>query len=196
MTNDDWPPMIDCRPGLFFTGTDTGVGKTFVTAAETVLHGGPAALVGASGREALRAAGAYSLLETSASQGWQLGVAIERELARRTSLIGASLTLNHPRLTGAVRGYPYDEEALERIAGSPLRRPFGLWTEQSAKTKAPVVVSIPTTSGSPPDRSISSSDQSWLLCASSLARGDQNMCWPPLIAMLAPVTNAASSEAR
>src|ERR671934_836462 len=40
-----------------------------VTAAETVLHGGPAALVAASGREALRSAGAYSLLEASASQG-------------------------------------------------------------------------------------------------------------------------------
>jgi hypothetical protein len=97
-----------------------------VTAAETVLHGGPAALLGAAGRQALRAAGAYSLLETSASQGWQLGVAIERELTRRLPVIGASLALNHPRLTGAVRGYPYDEEALERIAASPLRRPFGL----------------------------------------------------------------------
>jgi hypothetical protein len=97
-----------------------------VTAAETVLHGGPAALLGAAGRDALRAGGAYSLLETTASQGWQLGVAIERELARRVPLIGASLTLNHPRLTGAVRGYPYEEEALERIAGSPLRRPFGI----------------------------------------------------------------------
>jgi hypothetical protein len=29
-------------------------------------------------------------------------------------------------LTGTVRGYPYEEEALERIAGSRLRRPFGL----------------------------------------------------------------------
>jgi dethiobiotin synthetase len=28
---------MDCRPGLFFTGTDTGVGKTFVTAAVTRL---------------------------------------------------------------------------------------------------------------------------------------------------------------
>jgi hypothetical protein len=97
-----------------------------VTAAETVLHGGPAALLGAAGREALRAGGAYSLLETSASQGWQVGVAIERELSRRIPLMGASLTLNHPRLTGAVRGYPYEEEALERIAGSTFRRPFGL----------------------------------------------------------------------
>jgi Lactate racemase N-terminal domain len=97
-----------------------------VTAAETVLHGGPAALLGASGREALRAAGAYSLLETSASQGWQLAVALERELLRRVPVIGASLTFNHPRLAGAARGYPYEQEALERIAGSPLRRPFGL----------------------------------------------------------------------
>jgi hypothetical protein len=40
-----------------------------VTAAETVLHGGPAAFVGAAGTEVLRAAGADSLLETSASQG-------------------------------------------------------------------------------------------------------------------------------
>jgi hypothetical protein len=97
-----------------------------VTAAETVLHGGPAALLGAAGREALRAGGAYSLLETSASRGWQLGVAIERELSRRVPVIGASLTLNHPRLSGGARGYPYDEQALERIASSPLRRPFGL----------------------------------------------------------------------
>ena len=102
-----------------------------VTAAETVVHGGPAALLAASGRETLRAAGAYSLLETSASQGWQLAVAIERELSRRVPVIGASLTLNHPRLGGAARGYPYEQEALDRIAGSALRRPFGLlpdWT--------------------------------------------------------------------
>jgi hypothetical protein len=97
-----------------------------VTAAETVLHGGPATLLAASGREALRAAGAYSLLETSASQGWQLAVAIERELLRRVPLIGASLTLNNPLLTGAARGYPYDEAALERIADSKLRGAFGL----------------------------------------------------------------------
>ena len=53
------------------------------TAAETVLHGGPAALLSASGRDSLRAAGALSLLETSASQGWRLAVEIERRLAER-----------------------------------------------------------------------------------------------------------------
>jgi hypothetical protein len=114
---------VPLRVNRCLVETDTVV---TVTAAETVLHGGPAALLGAAGREALRAGSAYSLLETSASQGWQLGVAIERALTQRLAVIGASLTLNHPRLTGTVRGYPYEEEALERIAESRLRRPFGL----------------------------------------------------------------------
>jgi lactate racemase-like protein len=95
-----------------------------VTAAETVLHGGPAALVGASGREVLRAAGAYSLLETSASQGWRLGLDLERALARRVPVIGASLVLNHPRLGGTLGGYPYERESLDRIVRSPFRHVF------------------------------------------------------------------------
>ena len=124
-----------------------------VTAAETVVHGGPAALLGASGRETLRAAGAYSLLETNASQGWQLAVAIERELSRRVPLIGASLTLNHPRLAGAARGYPYEQEALDRIAGSPLRRPFGLlpgWARDRIIRSVRRELSIAAAYGGPP----------------------------------------------
>jgi hypothetical protein len=124
-----------------------------VTAAETVLHGGPAALLGAAGPEALRAAGAYSLLETSASQGWQLGVAIERELGRRVPLISAALTLNHPQLTGAVRGYPYDEEALERIASSRLRAPFGLlpsWVRDRTIRSLRRELSVAAAYGGPP----------------------------------------------
>jgi hypothetical protein len=97
-----------------------------VSAGETVLHGGPAALVAASGREAARAAGAYSLLETTASLGWRLAVALERLLARRVPVIAVSLTLNHPAVTGAIQGYPYDPAALERVARSPLRRLFSL----------------------------------------------------------------------
>jgi Lactate racemase N-terminal domain len=95
-----------------------------VTAAETVLHGGPAALVGASGREVLRAAGAYSLLETSGSQGWRLGLELERALARRVPVIGASLVLNHPRLSGTLSGYPYDADSLDRVVRSPFRHLF------------------------------------------------------------------------
>jgi hypothetical protein len=95
-----------------------------VTAAETVLHGGPGALVGASAANVLRAAGAYSLLETSASQGWRLGLELERALVRRVPLIGVSLVLNHPRLGGTLGGYPYERQALERVVRSPFRHLF------------------------------------------------------------------------
>ena len=97
-----------------------------VTAAETVLHGGPAALNGAAGTEVLRAAGAYSLLETSGSQGWRLGLELERALARRVPVIGVSLVLNHPRLSGTLGGYPYEEQALDRVVRSPFRHLFRL----------------------------------------------------------------------
>ena len=40
-----------------------------ISAAESVLHGGPATLLAASGADALRAAGAYSLLETTRVAG-------------------------------------------------------------------------------------------------------------------------------
>jgi lactate racemase-like protein len=95
-----------------------------VTAAETVLHGGPAALLAASDRDSLRGAAAWSLLETAASQGWQTALALERALSARVPLIGASLVLNHPRAGGAARGYPYEMAALERIAASPFRHVF------------------------------------------------------------------------
>jgi len=93
-----------------------------VTAAETVLHGGPGALVGACGRETLRAATAYSLLETAAARGWQLGVALERTLASRVPVLGTSLVLNPPRLAGRFHGYPYEDGAVAQLARSPLRR--------------------------------------------------------------------------
>jgi lactate racemase len=94
-----------------------------VTAAETVLNGGPSALLKACGRQALRAAGAVSLLETSASQGWRLAVEVERLLAARLPVTGVSLALNLPRVLG---GYPYAEESLERVARSRLRLGLGL----------------------------------------------------------------------
>jgi hypothetical protein len=95
-----------------------------VSSAETLLHGGPATLLAASGPEAIRAAGAASLVESSASQGWQLAVALERKLAQRVPVIAASLTLNPPAVTGAFHGYPHDSRALERIAASPVRLLF------------------------------------------------------------------------
>src|SRR5256714_1168616 len=102
------------------------VPRTGGRAGEAAVPGGPAALLAAASREALRSAGAWSLLETSASQGWRTALALERLLAGRVPVIGASLVLNLPRAGGAARGYPYEDEALERIAGSPLRHLFGV----------------------------------------------------------------------
>jgi hypothetical protein len=93
-----------------------------VTAAETVLHGGAGSLLGACGADTLRACTAYSLLETAASLGWYVGLTLERSLAARVPVIGASLLLNPPRLLGRFRGFPYEEESLEQLATSPLRR--------------------------------------------------------------------------
>jgi hypothetical protein len=95
-----------------------------VSAAETVLHGGPAALLAAGGREALRAAGAESLLQTAGSRGWQLALGMERALATRVPLIGLSLTLDRLRVAEAAYGYPYDLASLERIVRSPFTRLF------------------------------------------------------------------------
>jgi hypothetical protein len=95
-----------------------------VTAAQTVLHGGPAALLAACSAETIRAGTAESLLETHLAPGWELALAIEHALQERTRLIGASLTLDLPRLSGTLRGYPYEPDAVERVARSRLARAF------------------------------------------------------------------------
>jgi Lactate racemase N-terminal domain len=91
-----------------------------VTAAETVLHGGPSALVSAAGSAALRAADAYSLLDTAASRGWRIALELEQVLETRAPVLGVSLTLNTPSLSGVLHGYPHDPEAVERIRRSRL----------------------------------------------------------------------------
>ncbi len=89
------------NPALVETDTLIALG-----AAETALHGGPASLVAAASAEAGRASGADSLLETHGAAGWLLGLALERALSARVPLIGVSLSLDLPRLGGALRGYP------------------------------------------------------------------------------------------
>ena len=93
-----------------------------VTAAETVLHGGPATLVGAGGPDALRAAGARSLLEPTGSTGWDLALEVERRLAARVPLLGVSLSLDQPRVADTAYRYPYEPSSLERLASSRLVR--------------------------------------------------------------------------
>ena len=93
-----------------------------VTAAETVLHGGPAALLGACSAGVLRAAGAESLLEPRTSSGWELACAVESALARQVPVLGVSVLLDLPQATGLFSGYPWDENARTALAGSSLRR--------------------------------------------------------------------------
>jgi hypothetical protein len=97
-----------------------------VTAAETVVDGGPGALLGATGPESLRAAGGQSLLETGGSDGWRLALEVERRLQDRVAVTGVSLALNLTRIAGPLAGYPHDEEAVERILRSRFRQVFQL----------------------------------------------------------------------
>jgi hypothetical protein len=97
-----------------------------VTAAETVLSGGPATLLAATGRDSLRAAGATSLLETTGSQGWRLATALEQRLAARVPVTGVSLVLNAPRVGGLFSGFPHDPEAVEQLLSSPALRLYQL----------------------------------------------------------------------
>jgi hypothetical protein len=93
-----------------------------LSAAETVLHGGPATLLAAANAEAQRRATADSLLETSGSKGWRLATRLERALTARVPVFGVSLLLNHPQPGGGpLRGYPYDADAVERIASRAFR---------------------------------------------------------------------------
>lgn len=97
-----------------------------VSAAETVLHGGPAALLAACDAATVRTATADSLLEPSRAPGWELAVGVERRIARRVPVVGVSLQLDHPRLTGRYRGYPHDVRTARRLARSPLRHVLNL----------------------------------------------------------------------
>ncbi|HZS31672.1 MAG TPA: lactate racemase domain-containing protein [Gaiellaceae bacterium] len=117
--DEDEEPALRVAPEL--VDTDLVV---VVSAAESVLHGGPATLLAAANADAQRPALADSLLETGGSDGWLLATRLEHALAARVPLLGVSLVLNHPHGSGPLRGYPYEADAVERIAHSPLRRVF------------------------------------------------------------------------
>ena len=59
-------------------------------------------------------------------------------------MIGASLVLTLPRLTGALHGYPYEAESLERVVRSPLRYLYGALP---AALRERALRSIPATRG-------------------------------------------------
>lgn len=93
-----------------------------VSAAETVLHGGPGALLASTDAATVRSvAAADSLLEAAGAPEWQLALDLEAAVAQRVPLVGVSLVLDLPRLTGAYRGYPDERESVARMARSPFR---------------------------------------------------------------------------
>jgi hypothetical protein len=98
-----------------------------VSAAESVLHGGPNLFLAAGTAAPLVAAQeSPSLLETGGSRGWRLALALEHALEREVPLFGISLALAPPKLGGLASGYPYDARTVGRIARSHLRRALAL----------------------------------------------------------------------
>ena len=94
-------------------------------AAETVLHGGPGTLAAACDAATVRGlAGANSLIEASGLPEWERVLALEEAVAAAVPVIGLSLVLDLPRLTGRYRGYPYEPDALRHVVRSPFRRIF------------------------------------------------------------------------
>jgi hypothetical protein len=109
------------RARIHPTVLDTDLVVT-VGAGETVLHGGPSALLHACGAGTIRLASAESLLELGGAEGWRLATAIETQVRRGTPVVGLSLVLDRPRTGGLYRGYPYQADALRGVARSPFRR--------------------------------------------------------------------------
>jgi hypothetical protein len=97
-----------------------------VSAAESVIHGGPATFLDALSADSIRNVPAEDSLLEAGGGAWEIAVAVERALARRTPVIGVSLSLAHPRWGGTLRGVPYERDAVDRFARSPVRRAFGL----------------------------------------------------------------------
>jgi hypothetical protein len=107
------PALVECDIALV------------VGAAETTLHGGPGTLVAAADASTVRRlAGADSLLEAPGAPEWELALEVESALAERVPLVGVSLVLDLPRLTGTYGGYPEEPESVERVARSPVRAVF------------------------------------------------------------------------
>jgi hypothetical protein len=93
-----------------------------ITAAETADRGGGAALLGACDADTIASpAPAPSLLEPATSPARRLGAAVEEAVAASVAVVGVSLVLDHPRLTGRYRGYPWSADTVRNAARSPFR---------------------------------------------------------------------------
>jgi hypothetical protein len=113
----DGPRPVRVHPAVLDADVTLVVG-----AAENVLSGGPATLIAAADAATVRSvAAADSLLEAAAGPEWGLARSVEAAVAARVPLVGVSLVLDLPRLTGAYRGFPDNPAVVERVARSPVR---------------------------------------------------------------------------
>ncbi|MFN8223758.1 MAG: lactate racemase domain-containing protein [Gaiellales bacterium] len=92
-----------------------------LSAAESVLHGGPAVLAGACGPAVARSLEAESLLEPRSAPGWALVGAVEEAIAARTPLIAVSLLLDPPRVARPFAG-PVGRRVLNALPEASRRR--------------------------------------------------------------------------
>jgi Lactate racemase N-terminal domain len=98
-----------------------------VSAAETVLHGGPGALLSATDAATVRrTASTSSLLQAAGEPAWELALAVENAVSTHVALTSVSLVLDHPRLTGRFRDYPHEPASLQHVSSSPFRRLYSL----------------------------------------------------------------------
>jgi lactate racemase-like protein len=125
----------DLVPVELHDGTEAGLHRALVetdlvvvvSSAETVLDGGPGALLAACDAATVRrAAAADSLVQAAGEPAWELALAVERAVETRVALTGVALVLDHPRLTGRFRDYPHEPASLVHVSTSPFRRLYSL----------------------------------------------------------------------
>ena len=110
-----------------------------VTAAETVLHGGPGGLArGHRPRVAARRRVRVSLLETSGRRAGGLPSRSSGCSRERVPVTGVSLDLNAPRIAGPFAGYPHDQDAIDRMLDSRAasRLPVRAGTAAAARSSS------------------------------------------------------------
>ena len=136
---------------------------------------------------------------------WQVDVEVYRQ-AGESILTGRPIYL---AMTEAPQLLPFTYPPFAAILSLPLALvPFGMagWAWTLAQVLATTAITwyaarpvwqrpARTVAPGRPGRSRSCSSVCLLRCFCR-SQAHHCMCWPPLIAMLAPVTNAASSEAR
>jgi len=125
-----------------------------VTAAETSERGGACAFLASCGAGTITATRpAPSLLASSHSAVGTLATTIATTLSRRAPVIGVSLVLDHPHLTGGYRGYPSSPQAVAALRRSPIRRLLnllpGVLREQALQRLGREVAAVGVLAGPP-----------------------------------------------